>query len=77
MKNTILTVVVLSLLTLWMWCTGFLYYQNRELKIAFSEVSKFPPVKTTKCLGLNETKNVWNRIRVDDYGFVMCSKEKK
>lgn len=34
------------------------------------------PTKASACLGLNEKENVWNRIRVDEKGYVICSQEK-
>jgi len=32
---------------------------------------------TSLSMGFDETKNVWNRIRVDEQGNVICHKEKE
>ncbi len=63
-KSVVGIVVATNLVTVW-------------ITWVFLEVAKpklHPPLQPVAALGLNEEKQVWNRIRVDDLGHVICAK---
>lgn len=67
--------IVLSILfTTWIWYTGWASWQLYNYYLLNQITTN--QAHASFALGFYEDKNVWNRIRVDNNGQVICSPQK-